>query len=392
VYNGCHLNYFLQPAGQGSPTAPVGNETRILDISIDGGSDAAVIVDQFENFLQTIDNEADPAPFVAILTFHSPHLPHNAAPEFLKMYNDTEDPLHADYYGTITDMDQQIGRVRTLLATKGLTDNTAVVFTSDNGQEHNQPGNEATEGRISGCKRWLKLGGVNVPGLIEWPGVINSNTRTDVPAVTMDLLPTFLDSVSGASREDPSWPLDGASLMPLLRGTGPVVRPGDGIGHATILAKLPGDEVSDCLPVGGNHAADGTVTDPDVEAYEQAEASLGNSTSYPDQMQISWTGVNGLRLWGTGDFPIASAQALEGCANAILAKSDPGPSRVEDLTHRMLDAKTPVFKLYNITDDAMEAKDLSDQMPVAKAEMAAKLLKWLASTLNSTTSETECVV
>lgn len=391
VYNGCHLNYFLQPPGQGSPTGAVENETRVLDLSIASGSDAQLIVDRFESFLGTIQESADPTPFVAVLTFHSPHLPHNAAPAFVKMYNDTEDPLHTDYYGTITDMDGQIGRVRQLLAANGLADNTAVVFTSDNGQEQHQPGNEATEGRISACKRWLKLGGVNVPGLIEWPGVIKGNSRTDAPVVTMDLLPTFLDSVAGSAREDPSWPLDGASLMPLLTGTGPVVRPNDGIGHATILVKLPGDEEKDCLPVGTNHAADGTMPDPDVGALQLAMVQLGEGNySYPAQAQIAWTGTDGLRLWGTGKFPVDSVEALQACAKALASTADPKATTPEELTRSIIHATAPVFKLYNITEDSMETNDLSAKHPTAKAAMAAKLLGWLASTLTSTRNETMC--
>lgn len=59
-------------------------------------------------------------------------------------------------------------------------------------------------------------GGIRVPGILEWPEMIRTNRQTYFPAITSDYLPTFLDAI-GMAHPQPTWPIDGISLMPLIQ-------------------------------------------------------------------------------------------------------------------------------------------------------------------------------
>jgi len=97
-----------------------------------------------------------------------------------------------DYYGAITALDEVIGELRGLLKELGIQNNTLVWIGSDNGPEHNTPGE--TNG-LRGRKRMLYEGGVRVPGMIEWPDVISSNKVSWFPVISSDLLPSVHDTL-----------------------------------------------------------------------------------------------------------------------------------------------------------------------------------------------------
>ena len=108
-------------------------------------------------------------------------------------------------------MDAGIGRVLRALTRARLDRNTLVVFTSDNGGErysYNWP--------FSFQKMFLHEGGTRVPAIVRWPGTVPSGRVTDQAAITMDWTATILD-VAGVPA-DPSYPLDGESLLPVCTG------------------------------------------------------------------------------------------------------------------------------------------------------------------------------
>ena len=107
-------------------------------------------------------------------------------------------------------MDEGIGWVMDALRAKGVADNTLVVFTSDNGGERfsdNWP--------LVGGKMDLTEGGIRVPWIAHWPAAIAPGGRSSQHCMTMDWSATLLDA-AGVSP-DPAYPLDGVSLMPVLR-------------------------------------------------------------------------------------------------------------------------------------------------------------------------------
>ncbi len=175
------------------------------------GDDSRVIMDRAIPFIRAAVKQEQP--FFTIVWFHAPHLPVVAGPEYTKLYAKHE-KFAQHYYGCITALDEQVGRLRKELRTLGVADNTLVTFCSDNGPEGNAsaPG---SAGHFSGRKRSLLEGGIRVPGLVEWPAKIKPGVTT-IPAVTSDYLPTILDLI-GAEQTDKR-PLDGISLMPLFKG------------------------------------------------------------------------------------------------------------------------------------------------------------------------------
>ena len=120
------------------------------------------------------------------------------------------------YYGCITAMDEQVGRLRSELRKLGAAENTLLFFCSDNGPEGQTGKAPGSAGHLSGRKRSLLEGGIRVPGLVEWPARIKPGRTTNVPCVTSDYLPTILALIDVEPITDR--PIDGISLVPLFDG------------------------------------------------------------------------------------------------------------------------------------------------------------------------------
>lgn len=113
------------------------------------------------------------------------------------------------YRRMIHHMDEGIGKLMATLQAHGLTDNTLLVFTSDNGGERfsdNWP--------LVGGKMDLTEGGIRVPWIAHWPAVIAAGTQSEQHCMTMDWSATLL-AAAGVSA-DPAYALDGVSLLPVL--------------------------------------------------------------------------------------------------------------------------------------------------------------------------------
>src|SRR5512132_3128735 len=118
------------------------------------------------------------------------------------------------YAAMMKSLDDGIGEVLRTLDRAGLSRNTLVIFTSDNGGErfsYNWP--------FRGQKFSLWEGGIRVPAIVRWPGVVPVNVVTQQAAITMDWTATML--ALGKAKPDPAYPLDGRDLLPVIRGTQP---------------------------------------------------------------------------------------------------------------------------------------------------------------------------
>lgn len=127
-----------------------------------------------------------------------------AVKQFTDLYpvGPTVTPQQQDFWGSLSAMDAQIGRVRSTLQSLGVAEDTLVWFTSDNGPEVNQPG--VTRGLV-GRKRDFTEGGIRMPSILEWPARISKNHNiTAFPAVSNDILPTVLD-IWGVEVHDLIW-------------------------------------------------------------------------------------------------------------------------------------------------------------------------------------------
>lgn len=175
------------------------------------GDDSRVIMDRAIPFIRSAAKQD--TPFFTVIWFHTPHLPVVAGPKYREMYKD-QAPKHRDYYGCLTAMDEQVGRLRTELKVLGVASNTMLWFCSDNGPEGNNSAPGRTKG-LRGRKRSLYEGGIRVPGLLVWPGKIEKSRTVQMPCSTSDYFPTVID-VLGLHLERRPEPVDGVSLLPLI--------------------------------------------------------------------------------------------------------------------------------------------------------------------------------
>lgn len=194
------------------------NGKNIVDGVAEGlvGCDSRIIMDRALPFIE--NQVKSDTPFFTVIWFHAPHTPVVAGPEYLAMYPDQEeDKQH--FYGVVTAIDDQMGRLRTSLKEWGVADNTMVWFCSDNGPEGNPEAkgrNQGSAGPFRGRKRSLYEGGVRVAGILEWPAKVSAGRETDFPAVTSDYFPTVLDVLGFRIPEMDTRPYDGISLLPLI--------------------------------------------------------------------------------------------------------------------------------------------------------------------------------
>ncbi|MBT2162071.1 sulfatase-like hydrolase/transferase [Zobellia sp. KMM 6746] len=180
------------------------------------GDDSRVIMDRAIPFIEeAVKSEK---PFLTVIWFHTPHLPVLAGEEDRSLYaNLSEDEQH--YYGVISAMDKQVGRLRDKLKALGVAENTVLFYTSDNGPE----GGSAT-GRtqgvtngLKGRKRSLYEGGIRVPGIMEWQGKVQPGTIVEAPCFTSDYFPTIAN-ILGVDLEKNDRPYDGIDIIPIVQG------------------------------------------------------------------------------------------------------------------------------------------------------------------------------
>lgn len=173
-----------------------------------------------ERAVEVVNGYAKSAqPFLISLHFNAPHWPwegpgDQAESERLRR-PDSKGPMDFDggtqktYQRMIEEMDRQIGSVLGALDDHGLTENTIVIFTSDNGGER-----FADTWPFTGKKTELLEGGLRIPSIVSWPARIPQGRTTDQVSISMDWLPTLL--AAAGAQADLASPSDGMNLLPTL--------------------------------------------------------------------------------------------------------------------------------------------------------------------------------
>ena len=123
------------------------------------------------------------------------------------------DPVYA---AMIESLDESIGRVLQAVEESGQTENTVIIFTSDNGGLATSEGSPTCNAPLAEGKGWMYEGGTREPLFIKWPGVIQAGSVCDVPVSSPDFYPTLLEMA--ALDPIPEQHVDGVSLVPLLKG------------------------------------------------------------------------------------------------------------------------------------------------------------------------------
>ena len=178
-----------------------------------GGKGEFAITDAAAKF---IEDHRD-RPFFCYVPHNNPHIPLAAAAELVEK---NRDAFHPVYAAMIETLDESVGRLMAKVESLGLTDRTIFIFTSDNGGLHvlESPGTPATYNRpYRAGKGYVYEGGLREPLIIRWPGVIAQGSQYQDPVVLTDLVPTLLEA-AGINLVQTVGPLDGVSLLPVLRG------------------------------------------------------------------------------------------------------------------------------------------------------------------------------
>ncbi|MFK7850470.1 MAG: sulfatase [Akkermansiaceae bacterium] len=168
------------------------------------GKGSVVLMDDTISFLKK--HKSGGKPMFAVVWFPSPHDPHEEVPEGPSLYDGKK---HAGYFREITLLDQQLGRLRRVLRSEGMAENTILWYCSDNGGLVS----ESSGGRAK--KGSIYEGGLRVPGIVEWPaGELKG--RSNVPVVTVDMFPTVL-AMAGVKADFPN-ELDGLDVSKVFSG------------------------------------------------------------------------------------------------------------------------------------------------------------------------------
>lgn len=127
------------------------------------------------------------------------------------------------YAAMIQSVDESVGRIMAKLEELKLAENTVVIFSSDNGGLGGYHRTEAPSEKkgftdntpLRGGKGTLYEGGIRVPFIVRWPGVVRAGATSDTPVAHIDVYPTFVDIAGGKPR--PGYTLDGVSFAPVLK-------------------------------------------------------------------------------------------------------------------------------------------------------------------------------
>lgn len=207
-YTGGGHDYFVEePNGKGYKVPIQSNYKKpdpITYITDDVGNECV-------NFIRRHKDE----PFFLFASFNAPHTPMQALEEDLKLYQHIKRPKRRTYAAMVHRLDVNVGKIVQAVQEAGLSNNTMIVFISDNGGPVNS--NASLNIPYRGQKGILLEGGIHVPFIINWQNTLPSGSTYSFPVSSLDFAPTFLTAAGGTSIGTTSF--DGVDLLPFLLGT-----------------------------------------------------------------------------------------------------------------------------------------------------------------------------
>ena len=168
-------------------------------------------------------------PFFLYLAHYAVHIPLEAKQAMIDKYKDKpawngqNNPIYA---AMVESIDLSVGKVMQALKQNGVDDNTIVVFTSDNGGLSVQEGSNTPatcNTPLRGGKGHLYEGGIRVPWVVKWPGVVKPSEVCHDAVSTVDLFPTLLHA-AGVDKPKTNGVIDGEDIFPLLSSKGKLER------------------------------------------------------------------------------------------------------------------------------------------------------------------------
>ncbi|TWT76308.1 Arylsulfatase precursor [Planctomycetes bacterium CA13] len=155
-------------------------------------------------------------PFFAYIATNAPHGPLYCPTKYTDLYEGDENVPSKEFYGMITNIDDNMAKLIEFLHHEGLEENTILVFTTDNGTASGVGRGRGYDGGMRGKKGSQYDGGHRVPFMMRWPdGKISTGKSIHRLTAHIDILPTFIDL---CKLDAPEIEFDGTSLRSLLYG------------------------------------------------------------------------------------------------------------------------------------------------------------------------------
>lgn len=168
-----------------------------------------VFFNQANQFIKEASKKDEP--FLAYISLNAPHGPLHCPQKYMDLYKDQKPNLQA-FFGMITNIDENVGNTRKLLADLGIADNTIFIFTTDNGTAG---GRNVFNAGMKGGKGSEYDGGHRVPMFIHWPkGGLKQHRKIDTLTHAIDFVPTLMDLCKIPNKAEVKF--DGLSLKDLL--------------------------------------------------------------------------------------------------------------------------------------------------------------------------------
>ena len=257
-------------------------------------------------------------PFVAYLSHFTPHIPYAARDVLVKKNANAFEPVYA---AVVETLDDTVGLILAKLDALGLTDDTIIVFTSDNGGLHvpEGPHERVTHNTpFRAGKGFTYEGGQRVPVIVRWPGRVPAGRVVDTPFNNVDWIPTLLEMAGQVTPPD----LDGMSLATGMCGGAFPVRPVCWhFPHYTNQGGRPSGAIRD-----GNWLLIERYDEDAIELYDLA-ADPGEqdelSTRVPDQARRLWKQLDAWRQAHAVQYNQPNPQCDESAFRSLYVDIDP---------------------------------------------------------------------
>ncbi len=181
------------------------------EVWYDGEFFGDLMVDECNQFISAHRDE----PFFLYWAINFPHYPLQGTDRWREEYDNLQYP-RSDYAAFVSTMDDMIGRVLDHLDEQGLTEDTIIIFQADHGHstEERTGGGGGNAGPYRGAKFSLFEGGIRVPAIIRYPGVVPANAVRDQLVTGCDWYPTILEL---CGIEEPKHKIDGKSIASVIQ-------------------------------------------------------------------------------------------------------------------------------------------------------------------------------
>ncbi|NQU84439.1 MAG: sulfatase-like hydrolase/transferase [Mariniphaga sp.] len=192
---------------------PIYRNNEIVDYE---GYATEVFTAEAIDFLKRNHPEKTGNPFCLYVAYNAVHFPWEVPDKYIQRVSFIKNQNRRLFAGMVLAMDDGIGQIINALDEEGLSDNTIVIFISDNGSPRGQLGDMSSTGPFRGWKGDCLEGGTRIPYIIKWPGQIEAGSKYDKPVINLDIVPTIASFIGLKNME--KYNFDGENILPYIKG------------------------------------------------------------------------------------------------------------------------------------------------------------------------------